>query len=252
MPSVNPQLITNDLLEKLIPSIESGENKLGDFGLRVILREAKKIPDIAQSLLITGLAEIVGGNYAAAIGTHERLALIAPYNDTTWVNFAIAFGQKCQYKLARKISIESIPFADVSGLYHAFLNAGYWADLHSMIAIKNKGLFQSLEPSSLTDKQRGDIMRCETILSVLESDLEESKFLSEMALLVMRIAEEHSLPPRQTSVHTDAEGMLIFSFGVAKDQAEFVWDLNHELANLIVDNHLFSANSIATFHVIEA
>lgn len=252
MTNVSPQLKTNELIEKLVPSIESGVNLLGDFGLRVVIREARKIPDLFQSLLVTGLAEIVGDNYPAAMEIHKQLKSISPYNDVIWVNFSVALGQRCQYRLARDISIESIPYVGFAGLCHAYLNAGYWADIETMLAIKSQDLFQAYDPSSFSDKQKADILRCNAIMNELLKDREESDYLSKMALLVMQIAEGHKFPPSQTSIHTDAEGMLIFSFGIPTDRAELLWGLNDELASLIVDKRLFSANSIATFHVIGA
>jgi len=252
MINANPQLITNELLEKLIPSIESGENLLGDFGLRVVRREAKKIPDAYQSLLVTGLAEIVGENFEEALQIHQTLTHMNPFNDSVWVNFSVALGQKCQFKIAREISLNSIPFVGISGLCHAFLNAGYWADLDTMLLIKKQGLFSSYNPASFTDKQRGDILRCEAILNELLKDEEEATYLSRMALLVMQIAETRLLPPKQSSIHTDAEGMLIFSYGITSEHADMLWKINDELASLIVDHQLFSSNSIATFHMIGA
>ncbi|EEI5921769.1 hypothetical protein GYC56_005266, partial [Salmonella enterica] len=44
MPAASPQLITDQLFEKLSPSIEKGENLLGEFELFSIIRDAKKIP----------------------------------------------------------------------------------------------------------------------------------------------------------------------------------------------------------------
>ena len=250
MTSANPQLKTNELLDKLVPSIESGENLIGEFGLRVVIREAKKIPDAYQSLLVIGLAEIVGGNYVAAMETHRRLTLINPYNDVVWVNFSVALGQRCQYRLARERSHKSIPSVGFAGLGHAYLNAGFWGDLETMLLIKSQPIFNSCDISSFAEKQRYDIMRCDSIFDILMDDREESDYLFQMASLVMQIAERLKLPPRQASIHTDAEGMLIFSFGITSDLSNNLWELNDELASLIVDHQIFSSNSIATFHVI--
>lgn len=93
-------------------------------------------------------------------------------------------------------------------------------------------------------------MRCDSIFDILMDDREESDYLFQMASLVMQIAERLKLPPRQASIHTDAEGMLIFSFGITSDLSDNLWELNDELASLIVDHQIFSSNSIATFHVI--
>jgi len=250
MTSANPQLKTNELLDKLVPSIESGENLIGEFGLRVVIREAKKIPDAYQSLLVIGLAEIVGGNYVSAMETHRRLTLINPYSDVVWVNFSVALGQRCQYRLAREISHNSIPYVGFAGLCHAYLNAGFWGDLDTMLLIKGQPIFNSCDLSSFAEKQRYDIMRCDSIFDILMDDKDESGYLFQMASLVMQIAERLKLPPRQASIHTDAEGMLIFSFGITSDLSDNLWELNDELASLIVDHQIFSPNSIATFHVI--
>lgn len=249
MANLNPQLITNKLLEKLIPSIESGEDLIGDFGLRVIKRDAGKIPDFYQSQYIIGLAEIVGENFTKAIEIHNGLVRMNPYHDGLWINFSIALGEKSQLSLAKKIALESIPYVGPLGLHHALVIAGHWADLDMMTMVVDKGIFDENVLLSLSDKHRRDIMGCKLVINELLKDEVESSYLSKMATLAMQIAEARGLPHRESSVITDAEGMLVFSYHLTPDYAEMLWELNDELASLIVDNQIFSCNSIATFHV---
>ena len=246
MPSASPQLITDQLFEKLSPSIESGENFLGEFEIFSIIREAKKIPIEDESCSIQGLAWIVLGDIQKGCDLCEAAISINPYESALWGNYAIAVGQKGMHALQRDILKRSVDIRNPALMTFDFIISSFWADYEEMSRVKN--MFKSLGNIELSEKHKGDYMSAEAIYNTLGklSELEREN-LSKMANLAMDIMSNHQLKAKNSGQYVAPDGMLSFNYDVFSVPASFIIMLNDELANKIVEHDLYNAESIVMF-----
>ncbi|KLV69669.1 MULTISPECIES: hypothetical protein [Citrobacter freundii complex] len=246
MAATSPQLITDQLFEKLSPSIEKGENLIGEFELFSIIRDAKKIPVEDESLAIQGLAWIVFGDMPKGCDLCEAAISINPSEGALWGNYAVAVGQKGNHALQRDILKRSVVIRNPSLLVFDFIVSSFWADYSEMSRVRN--LFKSLDSVELTEKQEGDYMNAETIYNTLDRfPDDERNSLSRMANIAMEIMISHNLKAKNSGQYVAPDGMLSFNYDVFNTSADFIVKLNDELATKIVEHGLYNAKSIVLF-----
>lgn len=246
MPAASPELITDSLFEKLSPSLEKGENLLGEFELFGIIRDAKKIPVEDESLAIQGLAWIILGDMEKGIELSEASLALNPTQSAQWGNYAIAASQKAYHALQRDILKRSVQIRNPSLMVFDFIVASFWADYKEMQRVKS--LFKSLDEIELTDKQKGDYMNADAIYNTLsrlpEHDREQ---LSQMADLAMEIMTNRKIRARNSGQYVAPDGLLSFSYEIFDAAADYIVDLNDDLATMIVEKKLHDAKSIVLF-----
>ncbi|QXA50748.1 hypothetical protein I6L58_06865 [Enterobacter cancerogenus] len=246
MPAASPKLITDQLFEKLSPSIEKGENLLGEFELFSIIRDAKKIPVEDESLAIQGLAWIVFGDLKKGCDLCEAAISINPSESALWGNYAIAVGQKGNHALQRNILKRSVVIRNPSLLVFNFIVSSFWADYNEMARVV--GLFQRLGTVELTEKQQGDYMSAEAIYNTLgKLPGNEREDLSKMANLAMDIMMGHNLSAKNSGQYVAPDGMLSFNYDLFNVSPDFIVMLNDELATKIVEHELHNAKAIVLF-----
>jgi hypothetical protein len=246
MSSASPKLITDQLFERLFPSLEQGENLLGEFEVFSIIRDAKKIPVEDESLTIQGMGWIVLGDVEKGSELCERALSINSSESAIWINYAVALGQKCLYTKQRKILKRGADMLLPSLMMFDFITSSFWADHEEMKRVKK--LFKNLGDIELSDKQKGDYMGAEVIYDTLEKlPISERDKLSGMAALAMLILESNGVRARNCGQYVSPDGMLSFNYNVAGATADLIVKLNDELASKIVENNLFDADSIVLF-----
>jgi len=246
MPAASPQPITDQLLERLAPSIREGENLLGEFEIFSIIRDAKKISAKDQSLFIQGLAWIIQDDLHQGIKLCEDALTLNPYSGSIWVTYATAVGQKKHHGLQREILKRSVQIKNPSLMIIDFIVASFWVDYNEMKRVKS--LYKSFDAIELTEKKKNDYMKAESVYNILSQlSNEDRNQLSQMADFVMKIMFNHSITAKNSSYYVDPDGMLSFSYGVFNESPRFIVELNDELASMIVDNELHNANSIVLF-----
>lgn len=246
MPATSPQLITDQLFERLSPSIEKGENLIGEFEVHSIIREAKKIPVEDESLSIQGLCWIVLGNLDKGSRLCEQAISLNPTETALWGNYAIGVGQKANHALQRDILKRSVEIRSPSLMTFDFIVSSFWADYNEMARVRR--LFKGLGSVELTEKQEGDYMSAEAIYNTLDKLSEkERESLSKMANLAMEIMMNHKLKARHSGQYVAPDGMLSFNYDVFNTSPDFIVMLNDELSTKIVEHDLYDAKSIVLF-----
>lgn len=246
MPSASPKLITDQLFERLFPSLEKGENLLGEFEVFSIIRDAKKIPVEDESLTIQGMGWIVLGDIEKGSELCERALSINSSESAIWINYAVALGQKGLYTKQRKVLERGASELLPSVMIFDFITSSFWADYEEMKRVKS--LFKSLDNIELSDKQKGDYMGAEVIYETLEKlSMSERNKLSGMAALAMLVLEHNDVRARNCGQYVAPDGMLSFNYDVTGATSDLIVKLNDELASKIVENNLFDSESIVLF-----
>lgn len=246
MSSASPKLITDQLFGRLFPSLEKGENLLGEFEVFSIIRDAKKIPVEDESLTIQGMGWIVLGDVEKGSKLCEQALSLNSSESAIWINYAVALGQKGLYTKQRDVLKRGASVLLPSLMLFDFITSSFWADYEEMKRVKS--LFKSLDDIELSDKQKGDYMSAEVIYETLEtlSASERSK-LSDMAALAMLVLEHNSVKARSCGQYVAPDGMLSFNYDITDVSSDLIVKLNDELASKIVENDLFDAESIVLF-----
>lgn len=240
------ELITNQLFDRLFPSIEKGENLIGEFEVFGIIRDAKKIPEKDESLSVQGLAWIVLGDIDKGAELCEQAIEINPTESAIWINYAVALGQRGFYAEQRSVLNRSTITLSPSLLLFDFIISSFWADYKEMSRIKD--MFVSLDGIELNDKQKEDYMMAEAIYNTLDSLSEKERCsLSEMANIAMDVLSKHNIKTKNSGQYVAPDGMLSFNYDVFNVPVGTIIKLNDELANRIVEQGLYDAQSIVLF-----
>lgn len=240
MVAPTPKKKVDEMLEKLVPSIQQGEQLIDELSLRALIRDADKLPDYFQRYLILTLCYAVKDDLDAAYSYFNKAAHLQPFSDVLWANFAITLGSKGYHGKAREIYKKSMsyPMPRVSKL--AFLNATFWADVEMMNKIHIANAFLN------ADDDR-DVVHSLHILSTLNAHTEEATQLTSMTECLMIVAERHGLKAQTSSIFTDAENMLLYEFDIPSLDASYINLLNDELTDLYCEKNIFSDNCVAMF-----
>lgn len=240
------ELITNQLFDRLFPSIESGENLIGEFEVFGIIRDAKKIPEEDESLAVQGLAWLVLGDIEKGAELCEQAIDINPTESAIWINYAVALGQRGFYSKQRSVLNKSTVTLIPSLMLFDFIISSFWADYNEMNRVKD--IFKSLDGIELSDKQKEDYMMAEAIYNTLDSLSEKERaFLYEMANIAMEVLSKHQLKTKNSGQYVAPDGMLSFNYDVSEVSADSIVELNDELASRIVEQGLYNAQSIVLF-----
>lgn len=240
------ELITNQLFDRLFPSIEKGENLLGEFEIFGIIRDAKKIPEKDESFSVQGLAWLVLGEVEKGSELCEQAIEINPTESAIWINYAVALGQRGHYSRQRSVLNRSAFTLSPSLMLFDFIISSFWADYREMNRVKE--IFKSLDGIELSEKQKEDYKMAEVIYDTLDSLSEaEQTSLAEMANLAMEILTRHKLKTKNSAQYVAPDGMLSFNYDVFEATANSIVKLNDELASEIVEHGLYNAKSIVLF-----
>ncbi|MGO2336783.1 hypothetical protein [Providencia sp.] len=234
-----PQTKSNEIYLKIEPSIKSGQLLLPETDLYRLLREARSIPIEYESLSIQGLIYIVWGKLEDGISLCERSLLLDPYSPASWINYALAMGQKGYHQKQLDILRRSIEFESPISLKLALDMALFWADIP--LVINSLSLIKKLNIETKDEE------RALSMASLYARDENIAKDITNLARCVMEIADELKLKKCHSYLDNDMDSNYCFVYQVDDASPNELVALNNLLAQKIVDKGLAGSDAIAIF-----
>lgn len=236
-----PKPKSNEWIQLLTPSLLEGKNLLSEFEAKRVIAGSRKLPDRYQGLGIEGLVKIVCGEIEEGVELCERSIFLAPHDQVTWANYALAFANKGihskQLEILRR-AVDAVREPEL--LSDVIIVAAFWIDMDLLNKVVPMYLAMEIQPSET----------CAAAISTFDKLLslgEQVKDLEEVAKAVRKVAERHSLPPVSTQVGDDGYGMLAFSFVVDTDDVALLSTLNDQLVEEMISSGLETSNCIGFF-----
>lgn len=238
---MNPQAKTksNEIYFKIIASIKAGKLLLPETDLCRLLKEARDIPLEHESLSIQGLIYIVWGKIDEGISLCEKSISLDPFSPASWINYALAIGQKGFYQKQMDILRRSIEFESPISLKITLDMALFWADIPLII--------NSLSLIKKLNVETKDEERALSMASLYVHDENLAKDITNLARCVMEIADELKLKKNYSYVDHDMDGNYCFVYQVDGATPNELVRLNNILAQKIVDKGLAGSDAIAIF-----
>lgn len=235
-----PQPKSGELIDLLSPSLIKGENLLSEFEIRRVIAEARKLPERYQGLSIEGLVKIVCDELDEGFELLERALKLAPYDVVSWGNFSRAVGNKAIHSKQIEILKRAVVLKDPVLLIEALIIGAFWADLD--LLNKVVPMVRAME-IKLSDSAMKAMATYERLIGY--GDM--AKEVTDVAKVVMSIAEKHGLTSDRSRVDDDENGLMAFSLIVDIDDPSYLIKLNNELIDEMLEAGLEAGNCVGYF-----
>jgi len=229
-----------ELLDLLLPSLTLGQNQLSELKIHSIIREAKKIPFVYQSVAIEGLARLVMGDIEYGSSLCERAIALAPDDSVSFCNFATALRNKGYHVRQYEVIKKAINSRNPRILKEVAVNAAFWLDLE---------LLREIMPvlNAMEVEKTGDLIICNDTLDYLERNEAYSQELKAIGKLMMEIADKyHFRLAGSHSFYVSNELNTLF-IEIKTDDPILLSRVNDELADDIISAGLENSECVGCF-----
>ncbi|MCI1676642.1 MAG: hypothetical protein LKK36_06290 [Ewingella americana] len=241
MALANPK--SNEILEKLAPSLEEGSLLLTDIQKQSLLREVRALPEAYQSLAIEGVILLLDGQHERGISSVEKSLRLCSSDSASWVNYSSTLANRSLYAKQREVLTRALELQLADVFSHAIIFGSFWADLDMIkrtVELMDKTGFHVNEDLSSS-------LEMMDILSNLGK--ENSSDLRKLAQIMMSISSREELSAKESRVEGDGEGVYSFSVRIDTEDARYLSKLNSEVIDKMVSEGLESSHCVAFFEV---
>lgn len=235
-----PQPKSGELIDMLTPSLIAGENLLSEFEVKRIISEARKLPERYQGLSIEGLVKIVCDDLEEGYALLERALALSPSDAVSWGNFSRAVGNKAIHSKQIEILRRSLVIREPALLVESLIIGAFWADMD--LLDKVVPMVRAME-IQLSDPAMQAIAMYERMLGYGY----KAKQVTDVARVVMSVAERHHLPSDVSRVDDDEEGLMGFCLFVNSEDAAYLQALNNELLDEMIEAGLETSDCVGFF-----
>lgn len=215
----------------------AGELLIPETEVASFIRQARSIPDYAQSEAILGLLFISWGKIQTGTEHCERSIEADPFAPAAWITYSQAMMGRRMYSADIDIIYRGIKYESPPVIKMALNKALMWADIPMI-----KRLLQIM--SKLKIETPDEIAARAMLQAAKEA---EDDGIDEIASCAMTIAEREGLPLFQTQLVHDFDGNLVFCYRLQDPSSRELSRLNGLLIDLIIERGLEAKNSIAVF-----
>jgi tetratricopeptide (TPR) repeat protein len=245
-----PEPKTNDLLDKLRPSITDRHAHLSEFELRMLSRDAQRIEILSQRWSIESMIAFVKGDIDEGVRLSEKAIAQDPCLSPCWTNYATALRARGFYVREWDVVTRSLKYRLPLALSYAHTLAAEWADLERLDEV-----CAIIEKMELADNMSAALLDVYNFFTdkhkLLKSAGEEtSSELAVMAAVVRQLAEDERLPSIVTRITHDGEGLYGLVCGVDTIDPYYLLKLDNMLFDRLIAQGIKSKNCIAFFESI--
>ncbi|MDI3359780.1 hypothetical protein QQF21_17250 [Lelliottia sp. V89_10] len=238
MNKVQPK--TGELIQMLSPSLVNGENRLSEFEIHYIQRNAKHLPDLNQSLSIQGLLKIVCGEVDEGCDLCERAIALGPNEAASLINYTLALRSigyhKKNYDAYRRAtrSVEPAILRDVTNA------AVFWVDLEILDEV-----IPVIEAMDLPFDD--DIEHAAKLRGFLHELGGEGRDLQRIAKIMMGIADNGRILLDVSKLDFLEDDTLALMIKIAPEDASLLSDMNNQLVDALLSEELEMSKFIGLF-----
>ncbi|POU03535.1 hypothetical protein C3369_06845 [Escherichia sp. ESNIH1] len=237
---IKPLFETDDLLNKLFPSMLGGKNLLTDIQVMDIIRKARKIPDRHEGLLIEGLAKLISGHFDEGVELCERSIQLNTHDHVAWLNFGVALASLGHHSMQNDLLWRAMGYGLVEAYLKALSVSAFWVDRkmfeHAYEFLNRAGLTNT----SLTEKQKYEVEFMHELGSRLD-------FIAPFATIAMEIAEAEQLVVTNSHVSGDAEHGYCYALHIDESDPDKLLMVNDMALNKILSNDLHVLDCVTVF-----
>ncbi|EBN8530093.1 hypothetical protein D1X48_14995 [Salmonella enterica] len=244
MPVAQPK--TNDLVGKIKPSLVKGELLLSPFELRLLARDADKIPVPHHRWCIQGMLAFLNNDDDEGIRLCEQSIEFDPSVAQTWCNYASALRYRHLLEKEWEVINRSLEFKGLLSVSYANTLAAYWMDIE--LLNRTADIIGSMEMCKRFNDVQNNLFGNSMVTRQLLLDAGSSvaSDLRALAAIVRQVADQERLPrlKRRVSCH---EGEYAYVYTVDTEDVEYLIKLDDLLFDSIVAAGVKSKNCIAFF-----
>lgn len=235
---IKPQLETDVLLKRLLPSLGDASILLSEFEIQTIIHKARRIPDRHEGLSVEGLAYIIMGNVEKGSELCERSISLDTTDHVAWLNYALALASRGHHSQQRQVLQKALTHQITEVFLSALITSCFWVD-----EIMFARCYNALRPTGLIEKalSESEAREVDFMLKIFPC----TNLISPFSQVAFEVADAERLIVSTSQVFGDSEDGFCFSLGVRNIDSERLIELNNKIIEKIIDKNLLDIDCTA-------